>query len=72
MFSYTVLFITPTCFGHSCDHLQGVVQKEYKQYVSDYIKCVRKIFYDYCQLYSSQHPIVKYHKIFQNIVKWDP
>jgi hypothetical protein len=25
IFNYTVLFITPTCFGHSCDHLQGVV-----------------------------------------------
>jgi hypothetical protein len=25
-FSYTVLFITPTFFSHSCDHLQGVVQ----------------------------------------------
>ena len=26
LFSYTVLFITPTCFGHSCDHIQGVPQ----------------------------------------------
>jgi hypothetical protein len=24
MFTCTVLFITPTCFGHSCNHLQGV------------------------------------------------
>jgi hypothetical protein len=44
MFSYTVLFITPTYFGPSCDHLQGVVKWVYKQYVSDYIKFVRKIF----------------------------
>jgi hypothetical protein len=26
MLSYTVLFIALTSFGHSCDHLQGVVQ----------------------------------------------
>ena len=33
-----VLFVTPTCFGQSGDHLQGVVQYGYKQYVSDYMK----------------------------------
>jgi hypothetical protein len=26
MFNCTVLCITPTCFGHSCDHLQVVIQ----------------------------------------------
>ena len=25
LFSYTVLFIAPTCFGHSFDHLQDVM-----------------------------------------------
>jgi hypothetical protein len=54
MFIYTV--ITPTCFGHSYDHLQRVVQYKYKQYLSDYTKCLRKIFQDsfdyiYCALY---------------------
>ena len=41
MFSYTILFTTLTRFCHSRDHLQGVVKSEYKQYASDYIKCMR-------------------------------
>jgi hypothetical protein len=30
VFCCTILLITLTCFGHSCDHLQRVVQQEYK------------------------------------------
>jgi hypothetical protein len=26
LFNYAILFNTPTSFGHSCDHLKGVVQ----------------------------------------------
>jgi hypothetical protein len=62
-FSCTVLFITSTCFGHSCDHLQGVVQSEYKQYFSDYIKSVKKNLQRFFIADSTDHPIVECHKI---------
>ena len=42
MFNYTLLLIAPTCFGHSCDHPQNVVQQEYKQYNSEYTETERE------------------------------
>lgn len=42
--NYILFFFSPTCFGHSYDDSQGVVQQEYKQCTSDYTeKCVRKL-----------------------------
>jgi hypothetical protein len=39
LFSYTrLLLLAPTCFGHSCDHLQGVPQYKYQQYNRNHIK----------------------------------
>jgi hypothetical protein len=30
------VFISLTCFGHFCDHLQGLVKQEYMQYTNNY------------------------------------
>jgi hypothetical protein len=43
LFNYTsYLFIIPTNFGHSCDHLEGVIQSKYQKYNINYIKYVIK------------------------------
>jgi hypothetical protein len=45
MFSHTVLSITPTCFGHSCDHLRGVVQcQAILHTVHVLTKCVKRFY----------------------------
>ena len=39
MFSYILyclLFFKSTCFGHSCDHLQAVLEQKYKDYNRNY------------------------------------
>ena len=64
MFSYTVLVIIPTCFGQSCDHLQGVAQQRYGQHVSGYIKYVKKNIPTVLSVNATERPITKYHKIF--------
>jgi hypothetical protein len=46
LFSYTVLFITPTCFGHSCDHIRGVPQqKSHKIHNKIFQDSVKYAFY---------------------------
>jgi hypothetical protein len=42
MFRYAVLFVTPTCFDRSYDHLQGVLEWRHKKHVSYYIKRMEK------------------------------
>ena len=69
MFNCTLLFITPTCFGHSCDHLQVVAQQGYRQYVGDYTESVKKNIPWVLSIDSSKHPIVKYQNILKYFVK---
>jgi hypothetical protein len=37
-----LLFLAPACFGHSCDHHQGVRQYKYQEYNRNHIKCTIK------------------------------
>jgi hypothetical protein len=39
-----LLFLTPTCFGHSCDHLQDLLQYKYQDYDSYHIKYIIEFF----------------------------
>ena len=38
-----ILFLAATCFGHSCDHLQGVPQCKCQEHNRSHVKCM-KIF----------------------------
>ena len=43
LFSYIcLLLLAPTCFGHFCDHLQGVPQYKYQKYNKNHMKCIVK------------------------------
>ena len=39
---FCLLFFTPTCFGHSCDHLQGVPHYKHQKYNTNHKKCIIK------------------------------
>jgi hypothetical protein len=52
MFHYTSVFISPTRFVHFCDHLQGILEHEYKQYTSDY---TQNAYEDPARLLSTQY-----------------
>jgi len=40
--SITYYYSSPTCFGHSCDHHQGVLKQDYKYYSIIIKKCMLK------------------------------
>ena len=46
LFSYMCLsLLVPTCFSHSCDHLQGVPQYKCQKYLRNHIKRITEVSY---------------------------